>query len=201
MIDEGYIKFHCQWIKGSSPSFSEISEMNQIRTELHSKNLIGVYEDGIGFGNISVRAKGKAKFIVSGTQTGQIPILNENHYTFVLNYDLSQNSLTCEGKTKASSESLTHAALYDLSADINAIIHIHHAGFWKKLLNQVPTTKKEVPYGTPKMALEMMRLYDGSDLPSRKVLVMAGHEEGILTFGKDFSEAKKILFKSLNSEI
>ena len=199
MIDEGYIKFNCHWIKGKAPRLREVNEMNRVRTELHEKKLIGVYEDGVGFGNISVRAKGKAKFIVSGTQTGQIPVLNENHYAFVLDYDLSENSLTCEGRVKASSESLTHAALYDLSPDIGAIIHIHHPDFWRKLLNRIPTTKKEVPYGTPEMALEMKRLYQESDLPEKKILVMAGHEEGILAFGSYFSEARRVLFETIGN--
>ncbi len=198
MIDEGYIKFKSLWIKAEAPASQEIDEMNQIRTELHKKNLIGVYADGIGFGNISVRSKGPAKFIVSGTQTGQIPVLNQNHYTRVIDYDLSKNSLTCDGPIEASSESLTHAALYDLNSEINAIIHVHNHELWQKLLNKIPTTKPEVPYGTPEMALEMKRLFGESDLPKKQALVMAGHEDGVLTFGKDFAEAREILFKFLS---
>ncbi len=189
MIDEGYIKFNCRWIEAGAVERSDGDDINHVRNRLFELGLIGVYEDGIGFGNVSVRSLGEAKFIISGTQTGGIPVLNESHYTRVLQYDLTNNSLLCKGPVKASSESLTHAALYEAGASAKAILHIHHDDLWKKLLNQIPTTSKYVPYGTPEMALEIKRLFRETNLLREKILVMAGHPGGIISFGENPKEA------------
>ena len=61
---------------------------------------------------------------------------------------------------------------------------MHTDGLWATLLDRAPATSKSVAYGTPEMAYEIMRLFKGTDLRSRKILVMAGHEGGIATFGK-----------------
>ena len=98
------------------------------------------------------------------------------------------------GPVKASSESLTHALLYETDKDINAVFHVHHRGIWKELMNVAPTTKKNIEYGTVSMAVEMRRLFKETDVAQQKIFVMAGHEEGIVTFGKTMDEAgEKIL--------
>jgi hypothetical protein len=45
------------------------------------------------------------------------------------------------------------------------------------------------------MAYEMTRLFKITDVQSRKILVMAGHEGGIVAFGKDFEEAFGVLLR------
>ncbi|MGF1494826.1 MAG: hypothetical protein ACFBSC_20750 [Microcoleaceae cyanobacterium] len=70
---------------------------------------------------------------------------------------------------------------------------MHHALLWKHLLFQVPTTQATVPYGTPQMAMEMFRLLDHAGLAESKMLAMAGHEDGLISFGADLSEAGEIL--------
>jgi hypothetical protein len=45
------------------------------------------------------------------------------------------------------------------------------------------------------MAYEMKRLFKITDVQSRKVLVMAGHEGGIVAFGKDIKEAFAVLMR------
>jgi hypothetical protein len=64
---------------------------------------------------------------------------------------------------------------------------------WDKLMNKVPTTSLDVEYGTPQMAQEMFRLFRETDVKTSKILVMAGHEEGIISIGKDLKEALEIL--------
>ncbi len=192
--DEGVIKFHCHWTKIEPLAPDRIENLNGWRNRFYDLGYIGVDDDGIGFGNISIRSGKGNQFIVSGTQTGGIPRLHAAHYTKVTGFDLAQNSVTCEGPIQASSESLTHAMLYELSGDIQAVIHIHHRDLWTRLLGQVPTTLKAVPYGTPEMALEVKRLFKDAKLDEKKIFVMAGHEEGIVAFGKDLDEAGEILF-------
>ncbi len=193
MIDEGVIKYHCDWILGEPVAAELIQDLRVWRDRIHDLGLIGVYDNGIGFGNISIRIDQSNQFIISGTQTGHLPKLNPEDYTVVIDFDIEKNHLTCCGLTQASSESLTHAAIYSYQPDINAIIHVHQPHIWKKLLYKVPTTNQQVPYGTPQMAKEMFRLFEEENLGEKKILVMAGHEDGFLTFGKDLEEAGEVL--------
>ncbi len=195
--DEGVIKFHCHWTAKELPSSRALQELNQFRNQFYDLGLIGEYEDKIGFGNISVRSN-QNQFLISGTQTGGLRRLSERHYTKVTGFDLSKNSVICEGPVQASSESLTHAVLYELSDQINAVIHIHEPASWERLQGELPTTTKEIPYGTPEMALEVKRLFRETGLSEAKVFVMAGHEDGIVAFGKDLKEANERLLSVLN---
>ncbi|MFY0672918.1 MAG: class II aldolase/adducin family protein [Bacteroidia bacterium] len=193
MIDEGYIKYHQEFINDNSAVTEEmIQEINDYRTRLYKMKLIGAYDEIIGYGNISYKMA-NGKILISGTQTGQTETLGSKHYTIIENYDIDANTLTCRGPIKASSEALTHAAIYELSSEIAAVIHIHSKVHWDKYLNVMPTTKAEVSYGTPDMAYEVKRLYDEGPMKENPVMIMAGHDEGIITFGKDFKEAMKVL--------
>ena len=145
----------------------------------------------------SVRHYLKNQFIITGSATGKIKYLTNEHYTKVLEYNLDKNSLTAVGPIIASSESLTHAVIYEHDKSVNAVIHIHNIELWKKLLNKVPTTNKNIEYGTPDMAKEILRLFRETNLIEKKILIMAGHEEGIVTFGKTLDEAGKILLNDV----
>jgi hypothetical protein len=46
------------------------------------------------------------------------------------------------------------------------------------------------------MAYEIMRLFEASDVRSRKMLVMAGHESGIVSFGENLEEAFDVLMRA-----
>lgn len=191
--DDGYIKFNCVWHQKPWDEKCQFFELQQCRDALWQKKLIGMYEDGIGFGNVSIRSGNWNQFIITGTQTGGEMSLTRNGYTLVSAFDISKNEITCEGPAKASSESLTHAVLYASCKDIQAIIHTHHHGLWEALRGRVPTTDKKVEYGTIEMAEEMKRLVRDSDVTAKKILVMAGHEDGVISFGQDLSEAMDIL--------
>ncbi|MEB3342036.1 class II aldolase/adducin family protein [Okeania sp.] len=198
VMDEGVIKYHCDWIKGKSVEGFHITALMQKRDLMHSLGLIGVYENGIGFGNISHRINNSYQFIISGTQTAHFPILKPEYYTVVTNFNIEENSLTCCGAVKASSESLTHAAIYYYQPEIMSIIHIHNHQLWQELMFKVPTSNPDVPYGTPQMAKEMFRLFDEENLGTEKILVMAGHEDGIISFGKNLDEAANILLNFID---
>jgi ribulose-5-phosphate 4-epimerase/fuculose-1-phosphate aldolase len=191
-IDEGYIKYQCNWINAPPIAIEKLLEINCWRSRLYQLNLIGQYENGIGFGNISIRDREKS-FIVSGTSTGAIPSLNEQHYTKVVDFDWEKNFLTCVGPIKASSESLTHAAIYQANPNINAVIHVHDRQLWENLLDRVPTTSPNCAYGTPEMATEIIRLCREDRLKDLKIIAMSGHEEGIIAFGSSLDEAGDIL--------
>jgi len=87
----------------------------------------------------------------------------------------------------------THAAIYESDATAATVIHCHDFKLWAAVLNEAPTTSKAAEYGTPELAYEIMQLFKRTDVPSRKIIVMAGHEAGILTLGKDLGEAFAVL--------
>lgn len=191
-IDEGYIKFDIDWEMAEAPHHALLPELMHWRNEMYALGLIGFYEDfKVGYGNISVKTEDG--FIVSGTQTGHIADLEATHYTLVDSYNIEKNALHCVGPVKASSESLTHAAIYECNETIKAVVHVHHKTFWKKALYNVPTSPKDIPYGTPEMAKEIFRLYKETSFSENKIMAMEGHDEGIITFGETLEEAAEVV--------
>jgi len=138
---DGVIKFKCRWRNCDCVSADMILPFAEIRRRLRKEGLIGVGTDGIGYGNISVRClvpacqgdalEQQAGFLITGTQTSHISDLPTAGYSFVLEWSTAGNWVECAGKIRASSESLTHAAIYETSHRIQAVIHVHSA----KLLN------------------------------------------------------------------
>lgn len=196
MHDDGVIKYHCEWQPSKTVESEMLNQLIAWRDRLHTIGLIGVYPDGIGFGNVSSRLRNQS-FLITGTQTGPHTTTTPAHYTLVDAWDIDRNQLHCVGSVKASSESLTHAALYEYSATIQAIIHIHHPELWSMYQDKLPTTVADVPYGTPAMAYEMWRLFQDTELASQKILVMAGHEDGLMAFGETLESAAMILLDLL----
>jgi len=191
--DEGYVKYKCNWTNLDSIGANEIIQLNHWRDRLYQLGLIGIYDDGIGFGNLSIRQKDADLFIISGTKTGGIPHLTPQHYTRVTDFNWEENYVTCVGPIQASSESLTHGAVYTANCEVNAVIHVHNLQLWHDLIDRLPTTNQNCAYGTPEMAREIMRLSRADRVKNLQIIVMSGHEEGIITFGKDLTEAGNIL--------
>ncbi len=189
VVDEGYIKFHSELYQTPPPSEWVVEEVNTWRDRLYAMRYIGAYEGGIGYGNISVRSELLSEFIVTGSGTGSIPLLFPEHFTRVSSYSIDANSVVCEGQIHASSESMTHAAVYACAPDARAVIHIHSRDHWDTLLNKIPTSSASAAYGTPEMAREIKRLFDETDFREIRVMAMAGHEEGILSYGTSLTEA------------
>jgi len=190
-----YIKFSCERVAGRIASFDGFAELNVRRRKLLDLHLIGVDPNGIGFGNLSVRDGATDKFYITGSATGDIQELTVANCARVVACDFERNQVRYEGSALPSSESLTHAAIYESDATAGAVIHCHCSRLWAAVLNEAPTTSKAAEYGTPEMANEIMQLFTRTNVQSRKIVVMAGHEGGILTFGKDLEEAFAVLMR------
>ncbi len=195
--DEGVIKFECRFLPNRAPDETTVAALIDYRQRLFKLGLIGVYPDGIGYGNISVRGAGNVKFIISASQTGHLAQVSPEHFSDVTAYSVDENWVQCSGVQKASSESLTHAMIYDTFPAAGAVVHVHNTSAWERLLEKIPTTHRDVPYGTPAMGREVQRLARESDLEIVGIFVMAGHQDGILSFGKDLAQAFSILTSHL----
>ena len=72
---------------------------------------------------------------------------------------------------RASAKTLTHAALFD----VTAAIQVHHLELWRQLRHTVLTTGERVRHGTSEMAKELRRLYVETDFAVARIVVLAGH--------------------------
>ena len=189
-LDEGYIKYQSHWSPGPAPDTAAADAMEPWRQRLFDAGLIGHYEElNVGFGNISVRCGEPGQFLITGTQTGHIERTTSEHYSLVTRYDIDRNEVFCSGPVQASSEAMTHAAIYALDPAIAAIVHVHSKPLWDQYLNILPTTDGAVTYGTQAMAKEFSRLYRETVFGSEGIAVMGGHEEGLVGIGDSLEQA------------
>lgn len=195
MSETGAIKFTCEHLNGELLPFAGFAELNTCRGRLHALRLIGVGADGIGYGNLSVRDGVTNNFYITGSGTGVLPELGLEHYAKVTAHDFTRNWLRCEGRALASSESLTHSAIYETDQETAAVIHCHSAVLWSRLRANFPTTDAHVEYGTPQMADEVRRLFRDTNAARQKLFVMGGHKEGVVVFGKNLNDALAVLLR------
>jgi hypothetical protein len=188
-----YVKFTYQRASADIAPFNALVELNACRRKLLELRLVGLDSNGIGFGNLSVRDGATPNFYITGSATGGLPKLSLADCVRVVDCDFKKNWLQYEGTAIPSSESLTHAAIYESDPSTLAVIHCHDLNLWRTLFDRAPTTSESVPYGTPEMAYEIMRLFRGNDVRKSQIFVMGGHEAGIVSFGKDLEEAFAVL--------
>jgi len=191
MIDEGYIKFNADWKETAAFEDTLLTDLIAVRQLVYEQGFIGVYPDEIGFGNISMRLKTWEEFYISGSKTGAIPIMDSKHIAKVTEVQVHNNCLSCIGPVIASSESMTHASVYRANPTIGAVIHIHSKVLWDRHKFKLPTTSADTPYGTVEMAAEVFDLVCNTG--EQGILVMAGHEEGLIIYGKDLYTTYQLL--------
>jgi ribulose-5-phosphate 4-epimerase/fuculose-1-phosphate aldolase len=190
-----YVKFAYQRARADIAPFDGLADLNACRRKLMDQHLLGLCPNGVGFGNVSVRDGRTTSFYITASATGGLLELTSANCVRVVAYDFARNWLGYEGSAIPSSESLTHAAIYESDPSVSAVIHCHEPVLWHTLLDRVPTTSKTVPYGTPEMAYEIVRLFEASDVRDKKIFVMAGHQDGIVAFGKNLEDAFDVLMR------
>ena len=190
---DGVIKYSSERVAGALPPCARLAELNQLRTELFDLGLIGVYPDGVGYGNLSIRTAGD-QFLITGSATGAQRVLHADDYCLVEWFSMTENRVRARGSLDASSESMTHGAIYANQALVQCVAHIHSRRLFDALLHQasVPSTDARIAYGTPEMAYAVAQL-----LQEAKVLpllfVMAGHDEGLVACGTDVASVRALL--------
>ena len=190
--DEGYIKFSCAHEAAPAPTHPRLHDLMRIRDEFHRLGRVGVLPDGIGYGNLSARIAGTDRFIITGSGTGARFPIAPAHFSEVVSFDIDHNRVVCRGPLPASSESMSHGAIYAARPDAHAVIHIHDRALYQFLIQEgAPHTPATAAFGTPELARAIGRL--AGTLPSVAVLVMAGHEDGLIAYGPDPQSARDAL--------
>lgn len=193
--DEGVIKYDQSGFTyiPTLPGY-EYATVEKYRKILNRMNLVAAYDNGLGFGNISQRKDyrhlhrtANPQFIITGSQTGHLPDLTGAHYTRVVDFDIEAFAVTAQGAVNASSETVTHAAIYRQNPGIGAVIHFHHPGIWKAMIRDgAAATGKWVLYGTYEMAVAVKDCVGDN---TQGIFVMKGHEEGVIAYGPNLSTA------------
>lgn len=194
---EGYIKFKSELSTGEAPDDIYTQELNEWRSTLHKHKLIGEYPDGIGFGNISRRFKDDT-FIISGSATGGVTNLSNKDYVLVNSFNTKTNTLRSTGLCQPSSESMTHGTIYQTLPQVRCVMHIHNKKLWTTYKNILPTTAEHIPYGTPEMAKEVKNLILKLTVFSPQIIVMGGHNEGLLVIGNKIRITGERLLKLIS---
>jgi hypothetical protein len=186
MLDEGYIKFSSQRRDGEVPRSAALDELNRTRSALFDLRLIGVLPDGIGFGNLSIRTS-DLQFVITASATGADRVLRHDQYSLVESFSIETNSVHSIGRLPASSESMTHGAIYAANPAVQCVIHVHSRSLFDRLLqNHGPATAADIAYGTPAMAHAVADLVaQRRQLPV--LFAMAGHQDGVVAYGNDIA--------------
>lgn len=187
-IDDGVIKFKFKLHKTVPLERDDYIELEKWRVILYKLSMIGHYQtENVGYGNLSIRGATPKNFVITGTQTGSLANLDGYGYTRVIDCSLKKNSLEAKGAIAPSSESLTHYSIYKANLNIKVIFHIHHKELWNFMIkNDELSTAEDTPYGTVQMAEEVAQKVHDLD---RGMLVMKGHQDGIISFGATSEEA------------
>jgi ribulose-5-phosphate 4-epimerase/fuculose-1-phosphate aldolase len=195
MID-GIIKYNFDFTKSVPLKKSLWKKIEKTRERLYALKLIGIKE-GIGYGNISQRIS-QHSFVITGTQTGHLKSLDNRDYSLIEDYNDKEFFLKSSGAIKPSSEALTHGTIYNLSPNIGAVIHIHSKTMWNFMLKNSYKKTQNVPYGSTQMIEEVQRIYQNNNPLKNSKFVMSGHEEGVITFGKNLKEAEITLYNIIS---
>ena len=202
--DEGVIKFDAQHTSSSLEleALGEAgAELLRWRQDLYAAQLIG--QDprrygGAGYGNASARLP-RGAFVITGTQTGGVAGLGPEGLCVVTDVHLSRNAVVSHGPARPSSESMTHAMIYDGDPRARFVFHAHDPGIWGAALEgrlQLHVTDPKIAYGTPEMGRAILRALRDDRVRAEGVLVMGGHEDGVISFGRDAQSAAQALLRA-----
>ena len=193
---EGVIKFSLNFTPSEQSRQIDI-ELHAWRALLHGYDLIGQVPhryEGFGFGNLSQRDA--IGFSITATQTGGRQSLSDTDYAWVTAWSLEQNALSATGLTPPSSESLTHAAIYEAQPEVRFVFHVHSPNLWtERAILELPETAAEIPYGTVEMAHALKALAANQGVEG--IAAMAGHEDGIVSWSKSAVGAGLLLMNGL----
>lgn len=193
---EGVIKFNLTF-RTETLKGVDVAQLSAWRTVLKELGLVGQTPgryDGYGFGNISQRCADG--FVISGTQTGDLDAVTLDDYAVCDTWDLKRNAVDARGTIKPSSESLSHASIYDVHKSVTCALHAHSPDIWRNTIELgIAVTDESVAYGTPEMAEEVRRLIRDMDSPG--IFSMGGHEDGVFTFGRSLEEAGQLMVQEL----
>jgi L-ribulose-5-phosphate 4-epimerase len=202
---EGVIQYQLAYTAAELESTDGLDEIIAWRRMLRLLGLVGqdpVRYGGFGFGNISLclqresQTPDRPPFVITGSQTGHLAEFAPQNFAEVVDWDTNRNWVEARGPARPSSEALSHAAVYAASGDVGCVMHAHSPDIWRHA-SELPfaTTPVEATCGTPRMAREVRRVVQSD--PSSRILIMLGHEDGVIAWGVSAEAAGVTLLTAL----
>lgn len=191
MEQESYIKFNCEHLAKDILFPDDIDDLIELGKTLKALGHIGKIDETMGYGNISY-CSSDGNIYISASTTGTFATYEKKHFCRILDFDIESNYVKSEGFLPASSETMSHIAVYQSLNDIRFVVHIHSKQLWEKYLNIEITSNKGVKYGTKEMYYEIVRLLNSN--PDSNMLVMGGHRDGLMFWHKNIDSLKTTLF-------
>lgn len=195
---EGTIHFAYNLTPQETP-LPEFNELAAWRDILFRLDLIGQHPDkyeGFAFGNLSTKYADHTDddvFVITASQTSGAVQLEADHLVTIREANLSRFWVEAEGAEPPSSETLTHAMIYQADKRARCVLHIHNPAMWhhRAKLN-LPETPESVSYGTQAMVSAVAELLDQHQ--SRPlVFATAGHQDGIFVLGTHLRDCGGLL--------
>lgn len=200
---EGVIQFSLQHRQTPAVDLPVIRDLSAWHARLHVLQLVGqdpVRYEGYAYGNLSARIDHNS-FIISGTQTGNLPQLDSRHYAIVDACDSKNNTVQSHGPLKPSSECMTHAAVYAASREAKAVCHVHSAAIWTNADQLgIHMTDPTILYGTPAMADAVTAFIAARPQSNSAILCMGGHIDGVLAWGEAVEQACQLILDQLKPQ-
>jgi hypothetical protein len=197
---EGVIQFSYTLAPGSAAMDADVfSALAAWRSILRDLEILGEDPErygGFGYGNLSVR-QASGGFMITASQTSGCAVLERDQLVQVTRSDLAGFRVNAVGSMAPSSESLTHAIVYDADPRVNVVFHVHSPVIWRARERLgIPATAADVPYGTPAMAKAVYTLMTREQ---RRPLLFAtaGHEDGVFAAGATIPECGALLVSCL----
>jgi len=164
-----------------------LSELQGWRTILRRLGLLGQTPErygGFGFGNLSTRdGHAPEQFLITASQTSGADHIGYDEVVRIVNANPLRFWVDAQGYQPPSSESLTHAMIYQADARISWIFHGHSPDIWTRArVLGLLATAESVAYGSPEMVEAVATLLSAQpELPL--TFVTLGHEDGVFACG------------------
>ncbi len=195
MERESYIKFNCRHHVKEISFPAEIDTWLGFGNALKAHKLIGKIDDQTGYGNISFRDRNSGDIYISASKSGTDDTYVKSHFSRIVTWDAEINFVESEGAMPASSETLTHLAVYEALKEVNCVAHIHSEYYWNMYLNHELTSNLDIEYGTKEMYFEVKRLIEEN--ANAGTLIMGGHKDGILFWDENIFRLKKTISRKM----
>jgi L-fuculose-phosphate aldolase len=176
-MPEGYVgtKFQTIYASREPPCDARIDELVKWCRRFAELGIVGK-----AMGNVSFRTANG--FIISPTGTDPATIASRQ-FVEVIKTDSAARELTVRGAGEPSSESMMHAAIYDVRLEINAVFHAHNDALLAAAARLgLAVTEREQPYGTPDLAREILKILYGHHF-----FIMRNH--GFVSLGRTMEDA------------
>ncbi len=193
--DEGTIRFAYALEAPEGPVAPPdlLTQLRGWRHVLRRLSLVGqdaIRYGGFGFGNLSARdPQQPGEFLITASQTSGVEDLEDADLVRITGCNPARFWVDAVGHQPPSSESLTHAMIYESDPAIAWIFHGHSPEIWEgaQALG-VPAIPEEIAYGSAELADAMADLLHGH--AERPLLfVTLGHRDGVFACGATARDA------------